>query len=470
MWWVLTSQHRLPGFTTLAVLATTNVEDHLFMAWQYFPPTRVNIWRTIRGQRIHCGYQWRWDNPFLAEQLQSGDTINHSFHIRNLTPGSTIWWYNYAPGGPYDREIQGPLNSVKLMSALPAPQPIPAPITFDAPHRILRCGNRYTFWAYGSWYAFVPTSTSLTMWILVADTFYRLDQANEPTPIAGAFKDADARLGTLQFYIHISVYDRAPSPDDYFVHYVRFDITHHAWGALETAHQDLFHAWSAWFTCLALDIHDKPHILFTRLHIGWPVYYYRNKLFTTWSDPEEALWSHLRVLTAPSAAIDPTRNSFHCCCVTHFWLRWYNIRPCGGPFKDTMIALPSAWNAAHHSLAAGVKEPHIAQINLDWKIDHSEGLPPHNDQLDLSDPSSMYANIITSTHNPDNIAIIFRDDDNHLAYLTRPPGAPWNPQVQLPPIVGANLTAHYAHPDVISCLWQEPGFQATTFFAILAPW
>lgn len=470
MWWVLTSQFRLPGYTTLAVHATTNLADHLFMAWNYYRPVRHPLYVTVRGQRTFCGYKWVWDTPFIAEQLQSGDTLDHTFSLRHLRPGSTIWWYLFAPDGPYGRQIQGPLDSVTLMTLPTPPRITPEPITFNVPNRILRCGNRYTFWAFGSWYAFVPTRTSLTMWILIADTFHRLDQANEPTPINATIEDADARMDTLGLWVHISFFDKANSPDDHLVRYVKFNLYNHSWETPETAHIEGWYPWAQYWTCLALDVIDKPHIIYSAISIGWPIFFYRNKIKARWSAHVPALWSHLRVLNSPSADIDPTRNAFHCCCVTHAWIHWYNLRPCGGPFEDTMIRLPDAWNTPHHSLSAADKEPHIASINLTWKVDHSEGLPPYHDQLDLSDPMSKYANMITSPEHRELIAIIFVDDDNHLSYLYRPPAADWESQVQLDPDNLSILTAHYAHPDVISCLWQRPGFQETTFYSFWAPW
>lgn len=120
-WWVLTSSKHFPRPTSLRVLATTNLLDHLFMAWSYYQPSRTPIYRTIRGLRVHCGYKYVWDTPFIAEQTQSGDTFTHTFDLSALTPATTIWYYLFAPGGPGNFQIQGPLQSVKLPLTEPWP-------------------------------------------------------------------------------------------------------------------------------------------------------------------------------------------------------------------------------------------------------------------------------------------------------------------------------------------------------------
>jgi len=114
MWWVLTSQDTMPSYDTLFVVATTSDADHLFMAWSYTKPAKQPVEKTVRGQRIICGYKYIWDTPNLAEQTCYGDTTTHTFHITNLKPQATIWYYLFAPGGPYGLQIQGPLSSTTL--------------------------------------------------------------------------------------------------------------------------------------------------------------------------------------------------------------------------------------------------------------------------------------------------------------------------------------------------------------------
>lgn len=114
MLWTLTRTYHFATFTSLLVVANTNVADHLFMAWAYHKPRRVPIYRRRRGVNILCGYKYVWDTPFVAEQLEENDTLEHSFFLPNLPRASTIWFYLNAPDGPYGLEIQGPLMWVTL--------------------------------------------------------------------------------------------------------------------------------------------------------------------------------------------------------------------------------------------------------------------------------------------------------------------------------------------------------------------
>jgi len=144
-WWILTYLHNDPGATTLDVAARTNYADHLFMAWATWKPARHPVYRTVRGKRVLCGYKYIWDTPNIHEQWQPGDTLQHDFALSGLAPGATIWYYLFAPNGPYGNEIQGPLISVTLRSTMPGarvgasvPQAIPnaviTPLIFDVVH------------------------------------------------------------------------------------------------------------------------------------------------------------------------------------------------------------------------------------------------------------------------------------------------------------------------------------------------
>ncbi len=114
-WWIIVGHGEEPGYTDLRVYASTDVEDHLFMAWGLHKPTMREIWRIVRGKRIFCGFNYIWDTPYIAEQTDEGDTLAHRFYISGLPPQSTIWYYLNAPGGPYGLEIQGPLMHVELL-------------------------------------------------------------------------------------------------------------------------------------------------------------------------------------------------------------------------------------------------------------------------------------------------------------------------------------------------------------------
>lgn len=141
-WWILTFLQNIPGFDSLAVLAHTNFANHLFMSWAYYKPSRSPVYRTVRGATVLCGYKYTWDTPNISEQLQSGNTFTHSFSLPDLQPASTIWYYLWAPTGPYGAEIQGPLIHVTLgaivlgaritrTTPFPVPNGIATPIPFE---------------------------------------------------------------------------------------------------------------------------------------------------------------------------------------------------------------------------------------------------------------------------------------------------------------------------------------------------
>ncbi|MBA7527122.1 hypothetical protein ES705_19296 [subsurface metagenome] len=114
MWWVLTSLSYFPSYNALTVNATTNLTDHLFMRWHYYEPTRTPLTKRIRGRDIQCGYKYTWDHPHILRQTQKGNTFLHTWRLTDLIPSETIWFYLYAPGGPYGSQIQGPLCHAKL--------------------------------------------------------------------------------------------------------------------------------------------------------------------------------------------------------------------------------------------------------------------------------------------------------------------------------------------------------------------
>lgn len=120
-WWVLTYSKTWPMPTSLRVRVKTNILDRLYMAWSYVKPSRTPIWRVIRGKRVHCGYRYIWDTPTIQEQNEEGETAEHTFDLEGLTPGSTIWYYQFAPDGPYDLEIQGPFGYIILPVWTPWP-------------------------------------------------------------------------------------------------------------------------------------------------------------------------------------------------------------------------------------------------------------------------------------------------------------------------------------------------------------
>lgn len=118
-WWVFTRHDITVTETSIVIIVDTSTPDHLFTAWAYHSPRRAKIFKNIRGKLIHCGYEYIWDTPFITEQVEYGDTYTHTFYLENLTKLSTIWWYSFAPDGPYGLEIQGPLLHRTLPGVVP---------------------------------------------------------------------------------------------------------------------------------------------------------------------------------------------------------------------------------------------------------------------------------------------------------------------------------------------------------------
>jgi len=174
-WWTIIYHSATPKATSLRVAAATNNADHLFMAWAFHKPARHPIYRVRRGLTILCGYRYIWDTPNIAEQTQSGDTFTHSFHLPALPESSIIWYYLFAPGGPYDEQIQGPLMWVRLPSVLAWPhnvlvgtrtKGIYQTFTFSGP-----AGDHPT------WSRHNTGLDSLQVWQLLPDPVYPVERA-----------------------------------------------------------------------------------------------------------------------------------------------------------------------------------------------------------------------------------------------------------------------------------------------------
>lgn len=117
--WVITGIDIIPEIDALLVYAYTNVQDHLFMCWNYTRPARQRIIRNIRGVDKFCGWRWYWHEPYIAEQIEPGDTLDHLLYLIHLTPGAGIYFMLWAPDGPYGEDIQGPLMHVTLLPFKP---------------------------------------------------------------------------------------------------------------------------------------------------------------------------------------------------------------------------------------------------------------------------------------------------------------------------------------------------------------
>lgn len=470
MWWVLTSYQVTPGFNTLEVSTSTNALDHLSLAWEYYAPAKHPIHKTVRGLRVICGYQWVWDTPRIQEQTEPGDTLDHTFSLTNLTPGSTIYFYAWAPGGPYGLEIQGPLDRATLTEAPEGAIPIPEPICWDLPDRHIRCGNRYTFWANATWYAVLPTTTLLTVWKLIDGAMVRQDPVHEPAVPDGVLDDADSRLSSDGATIHVVYYEHMPSPGPHVLRYVTFDIATDTWAMPELICTPNETAFITTYCSIALDAADVPHVAYNDCVPTYPGVDYRNRIGGSWSAAEAALRIPYKAMGNISASIDPLNDAFHVCAVANTYQRWYNRRPYPPAPWDGALMTGLATNLDVSSHTTSNYEPHIAQTNRNWRIDHYEGLPPIHVQEDLTAATSDYANMIEKPGPTRFLCIVFRDTDWHLATIHRTPDELWQPQVQLEPADLNILTAHYAAVDVISCLWQRPGFQAVCFYAFWCPW
>lgn len=118
-WWVLTSFDTIPYVSSLLVHFHTYPADHMFMWWSYYNPTRKPVYRIIRGVRKFCGYTWGWKDPYTAEQIEDGNTMEHTIYLPHLVAASKIWFMVWAPDGPYGMNIQGPLMHVRLLTHYP---------------------------------------------------------------------------------------------------------------------------------------------------------------------------------------------------------------------------------------------------------------------------------------------------------------------------------------------------------------
>jgi len=117
--WVLTWYQNYRSWRQLRVHAATDSTQHLFMAWQRHEPIKKLIFKVVRGVIVNCGWVWVWDNPFILEQWEYGDSFYHTFRIDSLHPADHVWYYLFTPLGPYDLQCQGPLVHVPPPETLP---------------------------------------------------------------------------------------------------------------------------------------------------------------------------------------------------------------------------------------------------------------------------------------------------------------------------------------------------------------
>ncbi len=469
-WWTLSSMYLGPGTTSAALNCRTSQPDHLFVKWAPWQPRRHPLWRMFRGKEYLCGYKYIWDTPNITEQQLHGDTDFHLFVLTDLTPSTTYWGYMFAPDGPYGQEIQGPLFSFTTTTVGPPPLPTPHPLPIDIANPVFRCGNRYTFWANATWYAFVPSIFSLTMWKLIPGAMVRQDHAHEPTAPAGLIQDADSRMDPFFTTIHCAYFCLVAQPGPNQLRYATFDLTSDSWATDEQICQPQRQVLTTADTCLALDTTLRPHVLYTDYAGIFPEIHYRNRITGSWSAPETALALPGKLNLHPSMAIDPATTTVHLVAVMNTSQHYYRNRPSpAGPWS-AITQLDFALNLSHHSIVAPIQDPRVAQLGQDWRINNWNIFDGTLHDDDLTAPTSTYANAVAIPAPGSGPLIAFRDDDNHLAYIWRPPAAAWQAQVQLDPANLIILTAHGAYPDVVSCLYTKTLPIRCAFFAFYAPW
>lgn len=469
-WWTLRSMYLGPGFNSAALNCVTSAPDHLYVAFAPWMPMRQVITRRYRGIDRACGYWYIWDTPTIVEQQLPGDTDFHLFLLSDLTPNTTYWGYMFAPDGPYGQEIQGPLFHFTTTAVGPTPEPTDDPILFTVGNHKMRTGNRYTFWANSTWYAMTPTLTELMIWKLVEGVMVRQDQLNEPIPPAGTISDADSRCAHDQSFIHCSYFCRVAAPGPDLLRYATFDLSSDSWAIDEEICTPNRGALANATTSLALDNSDIPHVAYTEYAAWWCQFDYRNRLGGVWSAPETAIAIPNKLNQYCSLACDPATQTVHVIAVMNTSQHYYRNRPApAGPW-GALTQLDFASNTPQHSIQAGVEDASVAQVGQDGMIDHWAPWDGLEHDEDLTAPTCTRANIISGRLPAPGLMIVFRDDATHLGYVYRPPLEDWGAQVQLPPTGLIILTAHYAHPDVISCLWNRLGVQNFAFYAFYAPW
>lgn len=127
-WWVQTTCRWRTGWDWLLVNARTNVLSYPILCWSWHPPGKTPIYRTVRGTWRFCGYTYWWAHPHFQLQEQVGDTINHTYSVQNiplfapfapptiptLAPINIIYFCIFSFGGPYGREIHGPIFKAEM--------------------------------------------------------------------------------------------------------------------------------------------------------------------------------------------------------------------------------------------------------------------------------------------------------------------------------------------------------------------
>lgn len=470
--WAGVSYHHEWVGTAKHIRFTSDRTCHLWAAISRdYPYSRDRIVRW-RGLPRRHGIDVVWHTEYTVEQEEVGDTLVHTFIIRGWHYCLQRYWYFFGDieglRSPSNTGIMG--QHFTEPGPIPGPQPMLEPVCWDVMNRRIRTGNRYTFWANDTWYAVVPSLTSVQVWKFVSAGMVRQDAAGEPLPPYGAFQDGDARMNVAGDTLHISAFEAVSAPGPHLLHYLTFDLTTDTWALHEVICQPTQTAWIAHQTSLSLDAADVPHVIYTDYSNFWPEFHYRNRIGDVWSAPEPAINRANKAHRHPSAWHDATDDSFHCMAGSSAAWQYLNRRSALGVWDGLSFSLEAGINLPMHSLMADSGEAAFATIGADWRVNYTEGVPPYVQDGNLSDPTSLYANVILRPNPPNHIQIMFQNASANLAYVWRTPGGVWHPEVDLAITIGANLAAHYAHPDVISMLWQGGGAAGLCLYAIYTAW
>lgn len=454
------------------VTVTTDVPFCLIMDVMIVDPLAYRRWLDFRGFRIKCGIKQGIRVRFSIEQEEECPSTTHTFWIRRWEHEQQMWWFfrghrennlspsrsaiftNWYPGYPIP----------------PGPQPTPIVIKWNVPNRIIRCGNRYTWYAQGHWYVMIPTPTSLTVWKLDDTTMTRMDQANEPSPAHGLIADADSRLDFDGDWISCSYFSNVASPGPHELYWANFSTYADRWSLHELICEPVYSPFALYHTSIGLESVREPRVVYTDYPGMFPELHYRRRDGIVWSPAELAIKVAFKAIAYSSCWIDPANNAFHVTGVANTSEHWYNRRPPDAPPWDGNTQMGTNINLGMQSIMAGQEIPHVAGMSMLYRADHYEDQPPFSNQQDLSPLASTYANMIAPADVSGNLLIMFSDPDKHLSWIWRPPLMDWQPPLQLTPDNVYPLSANYNAPDIVSCLWQEPGSELTDFYAFWAPW
>lgn len=470
--WYLKSQTKEWVGNTLHLAIETDVECHLWCFLTTSYPYRRDRWVIFRSvprrHRVHMMFNLRQ----AIEQNEPGETLVHTFDVPDWRHCRVRYWY-YA--GKRKALISWSTSCIfwahyaeKPMP--PGPVPTPDPIEFETADSIMRCGNRYTFWANNTWYVFSPTTTTLEMWKLVDGVFQRMDILHEPSPVLGLYRDADARLEVNERLTHVAAFERLPSGTVHNLWHVRFDHMWDRWEWPTLVFQPKRTAFSAYGCSILVDEGNRPSIFFNH-HIGtYPEIWHTRYIEGHWRAPEQAIKVGYQVCQYPSAYYDEFDQSQHIISVTNVRGHWHRSwRP--PDHWGVQTALPSLGvNSPQHSVAANAGYVDVAQVTPTWWINAYRDGVAWEVYPQLTQPMSTYANFILNYGPSFRAMIVFHDDDGHLAYVDRSEDLDWSPEVQLPYAQIQILTAHYAWPDVVACAWIKDGWNKIVFYAFPTGW